>query len=166
VQARPQRVGVNQAAGVMRVLPGGDMAESFRAWREENKTRSLTMQQVFEAGWIAGITWHTSIAPPPAAQPPAPPQESLMGDPTPPQPPAPAKEPLVLMVHDQATSQTRVLDDATRATVLAALRFYEENSLRYGATEGQLTAKQVKALVARLDPESPEAELPEEEIQL
>lgn len=45
------------------------------------------------------------------------------------------------------------MDEPTRQTLLAALAFYRDNVLNYGAVPGQLDAQGVTDLVARLSPE-------------
>jgi hypothetical protein len=50
--------------------------------------------------------------------------------------------------------QGRVIPDPrTHATVVAALAFYLDNTLRYGAVPGQLSAEECSQLIAKLSPE-------------
>lgn len=44
------------------------------------------------------------------------------------------------------------LDTRGQATVLAALAFYRDNMLSYGAVPGQLSAEECNQLIAKLQP--------------
>jgi hypothetical protein len=72
---------------------------------------------------------------------------------------------LTLALYNQATLTVETLSPKAHATLVAALRFYQENTLVYGPLEGQLTSDEVDQLVASLkdpygttDRETPEGE--------
>jgi hypothetical protein len=66
----------------------------------------------------------------------------------------PSAAPTTLVQMDIAFS-----DAATCETIIAALAFYRDNQLQYGAVPGQLTAEQVTDLITRLSPQ--EVEIPQ-----
>lgn len=61
------------------------------------------------------------------------------------------------MTHGVGLAAADAVEDVTHQTILAALAFYRDNVLNYGAIAGQLDAAGVTALIARLTPEEPEA---------
>jgi hypothetical protein len=72
---------------------------------------------------------------------------------------------LALATYNPLTLTVDQLSDRAQATILAALRFYQENTLVYGPLEGQLTSDEVDQLLASLkdpygttDRETPEGE--------
>jgi hypothetical protein len=65
----------------------------------------------------------------------------------------PSAPPETLVTMDIAFS-----DEITSTTILAALAFYAQNVLSYGAVPGQLSADQVESLIARLTPSVTEPE--------
>jgi len=61
---------------------------------------------------------------------------------------------VLLMVpkHGDANDEVGV-DTRTQGTILAALAFYRDNQLAYGAVPGQLSAQECTALIAQLSPQ-------------
>jgi hypothetical protein len=55
--------------------------------------------------------------------------------------------------HEGVGGDGVLVDARTQQTILAALRFYAENQLVYGAVAGQLDVEEVKGLIAKLEPQ-------------
>jgi hypothetical protein len=59
----------------------------------------------------------------------------------------------VLAMIDPQTKEPTLTDARTQDTILAALAFYRDNQLAYGAVPGQLSAQECTALIAQLSPQ-------------
>jgi hypothetical protein len=92
---------------------------------------------IAEAAWAAGAIWAADQRP--ASHVPGGTRAGAPGE----------------LIMITATSQ-EPLDPRTHATILAALRFYAENQLVYGAVAGQLDVEEVKGLIAKLEPQQQE----------
>lgn len=68
----------------------------------------------------------------------------------------PRKEKLILATILPHSDSYGPMTNTERDTILAALAFYRDNQLAYGAVEGQLTADQITELIDQLTPEEPE----------
>lgn len=129
--------------------------EAFTAWvLRQPVALSLDGQAVARRAFLAGVDWARGVA------------ERFPEDPRDPQvqqreaTPAPSGGGAQLYITTPqgwlAGGGTELVEDRTLQTILAALIFYRDNQLGYGAVPGQLDAQEVSVLVARLTP----AELP------
>lgn len=101
-----------------------------------------------ESAWkafIAGVTWAADFDPEK--------DSGLVPPATPVAAAAPPKEPYMLALVDPVKHESSLMDGPTQATVVAALEFYLNNQLAYGAIPGQLSAEDARKLLELLQPE-------------
>ncbi len=145
VQAPPAKVALPTPRKAQPV-PGDEVAEAYQSWRAATGSAPVNIVMAFKAGWRAGLLWSAAQVRQDAA-------ERAEASAEPESEPPPVEEPAVLLIDDHGIWGPTKIDETTRNTILAALRFYEENDLRYGSKPGQLSSAQVKALVEKLSPE-------------
>jgi hypothetical protein len=139
---------------------------AFLTWAETlHDVANQTLRQHGEAAFRAGAAWATGNRTPLPAPLPVTPSMLLV---TPAigavswvtstngQPPITSEGGWMLAMVPPDTHEPTLIDQRTQATVLAALMFYRDNQLGYGAVPGQLSAQECAALIVKLTPRDSE----------
>lgn len=125
-------------------LPTDALLEAFEGWYGQQTPQALRGERdAALLGFIGGVHWARSL-----------PEHA---------PAVPALLPIVTgghllaMVHSTSHEPT-LLDSRTQRTILAALAFYRDNTLAYGAVPGELSAEETTQLIEQLTEPEPEKE--------
>lgn len=160
VGSTPQQDAVRQAQAIP-IDPADPAEKAFYAWAIETRLDSQHKSAAKEA-FMAGVAW--AQAQQDARGVPGPAGVDLRAPATGPV----VTSPVIGQVHlrlaplpfeetNDHCEQGEALDEATAQTILAALAFYRDNQLAYGAVPGQLSAEQVTELITQLSPQEAES---------
>lgn len=127
--------------------------QGFQQWYDTTTLPDIDavgLIALLEQAFNGGVNWHISGGRGvPAGYTPI---TELVGGaaPAPAQNAEPPKEPYMIALVDPVSHEPEYVDQATQATLVAALNFYLGNQLAYGAIPGQLNAEQARALLNKL----------------
>lgn len=136
------------------VITGPD-GQAFERWLARQPRMDTATQMVAKRAFLAGMDWawkRDEIDHPDPRDSPV--RGAIEGEAAldlSEQPPAPL-EGATLYISDYGDDGVHQIDDRSKDTIVAALLFYKDNQLGYGAIPGQLSAQEVTELVKRLVP--------------
>jgi hypothetical protein len=129
------------AAVVSKPSIGDPVTTAFWTWLDTAKLSNLDTESDdnLEQAFRAGIAWALK-------------QAEQMIDPKPLPALADATGSYYMVLRQTNVQGEQMVDQRTQQTILAALAFYRDSTLAYGAIPGQLSAQEVSELINKLSP--------------